>query len=171
MPTPHVSLREVKREERDVLANLLELYCHDLSPYFPVTLGPDGRFGYAYLPRYWKEPGVRFPLFIEADGALAGFALAMRGSPATNDASHLDVAEFFVLRALRKRGIGERAAALLWDALPGHWTVRVARANEGAVRFWERAITRYTGSAPHGRGLAQGGIDRVLFELDAPPPR
>ncbi len=44
-----------------LLANLLESYCHDLGAVFPaVELGPDGRFGYPALPRYWAEPDRRF---------------------------------------------------------------------------------------------------------------
>ena len=47
-----------------LLANLLELYVHDLSEVFPrIEIGADGRFGYDPLPLYWSEPerrGERF---------------------------------------------------------------------------------------------------------------
>ena len=45
-----------------LLANLLELYVHDLSEVFPrIEMGADGRFGYDPLPLYWSEPERRFP--------------------------------------------------------------------------------------------------------------
>ena len=145
MPSPLVTLEPAARADEPVLRNLLELYVHDLSEIFPqARVGPDGRFGYDMLPLYWKEPGRRWPFLIRADGALAGFALAMRGSPATEDPDDLDVAEFFVLRGHRRAGVGRIAAPLLWDRIPGAWTVRVSTANRPGVPFWESVVRAYT---------------------------
>lgn len=127
-----------------LLSNLLELYIHDLSEVFPIEPGPDGRFGYPKLPLYWSEPDKRFPFLIRAGGKTVGFALVTRGSPATDDSEVLDVAEFFVLRRHRRSGCGRRAAALLFDRLPGHWIVRVSEGNRGALPFWESVISAYT---------------------------
>ncbi|HVN85698.1 MAG TPA: GNAT family N-acetyltransferase [Candidatus Binatia bacterium] len=126
------------------LSNLLELYAHDLSDIFPIRVGPDGRFGYDKLPRYWSEPDSHFPYLIRFNGDLAGFALVTRGSPATDAPDDLDVSEFFVLRCFRRSGIGRRAAFLLWDRMPGQWVVRVSEMNRGALPFWEGAIREYT---------------------------
>jgi predicted acetyltransferase len=129
------------------LANLLELYIHDLSAVFPrVELGEDGRYGYPKLPLYWSEPDQRFPFLIRCDGRLAGFALATRES-ATGNVEAFDIAEFFILRQHRRSGIGRRAAVLLWRRLPGSWTVRVSEGNLGALRFWARVIEDYTNRA------------------------
>lgn len=108
---------------------------------FPdVVLGPDGRYGYPRLPLYWSEPDRRFAFVIRADGQVAGFVLATWGSPAAEDPEVLDVAEFFVLRRYRRRGVGQRAARLLWRRLPGRWTVRVAEGNRGGLAFWEDVL-------------------------------
>ena len=127
-----------------LLANLLELYIHDLSEVFPVEPGPDGRFGYPKLPLYWSEPERRFPFLIRAGGKTVGFAFATRGSPASDDPEVLDVAEFFVLRRHRRGGCGRSAAALLFDRLPGRWIVRVSEGNRGGMSFWESVISAYT---------------------------
>jgi predicted acetyltransferase len=129
------------------LSNLLQLYLHDLSEVFPIEVGPDGRFAYAPLPLYGSEPGKRFPFLIRSGATLAGFALATRGSPATDDPGDLDVAEFFVLRRHRRAGVGRRAAFLLWDRLPGSWVVRVSEANRAGLPFWQAAVREYTGGA------------------------
>jgi predicted acetyltransferase len=136
----------VRAEARDhgLLANLLELYIHDLSEVFSVHVGADGRFGYPQLAAYWSEPENRFAYLIRVDGAVAGFALARIGSPFGTEPSDLDVAEFFVLRGERRGGVGRRAAFLLWDQLPGHWVVRVSEANRGGIAFWPDAISAYT---------------------------
>ena len=162
-----VILTAVRAEQASTLANLLELYCHDLSIYFPISIGSDGRYGYPHLAQYFSEPGKRHAYFIEHDRKLSGFALATRGSSAAQDPNDLDVAEFFVLRSHRRHGVGERAAGLLWSELRGHWVVRVASHNEPALAFWRRAIQRYTGHGPVGRTLMLGGMERTLFELDS----
>jgi predicted acetyltransferase len=164
MPDP-VELRAVSPAEAPILANLLELYCHDLSVYFPIRVGADGRFGYPSLPRYFSEPGARFAFFVQSQGALAGFALATRGSPASARSDVWDVAEFFVLRQYRQQGVGEAAAARLWNLLRGDWLVRVACANQPALAFWRRATRQYTGHGAPERELTQGGVPRVVLEL------
>ena len=128
-----------------LLANLLELYVHDLSEVFPrIEIGADGRFGYDPLPLYWSEPERRFPFFIRCGERIAGFVLVTRGSPASDDPDVFDVAEFFILRRHRRSGIGRLAAFLVWDRLPGRWIVRVSEANRGAVPFWAGVTAEYT---------------------------
>jgi predicted acetyltransferase len=139
-----VTIEHATRADSALLANLLELYVHDLSEVFPVELGPDGRFGYPKLPLYWSEPDHRFAFLIRAGDKTLGFALVTRGSPATADPDVLDIAEFFILRRHRRSGYGTRAAALLFDRFPGRWFVRVSEGNRGAVPFWQSAIAAYT---------------------------
>jgi predicted acetyltransferase len=139
-----VILRRATPDMAPLLQNLLQLYIHDMSEFFPVELGPDGRFSSEKLPLYWAEPAGRHAFVIECGGRVAGFALATRGSPATDTASDLDVAEFFVLRAYRRSGVGRQAAFMLWDNLPGQWVVRVSAANRAGLRFWSEVIRAYT---------------------------
>ena len=140
-PSPSVSLDAATAADATLLGNLLELYIHDVSGVFTnVVLGPDGRFGYPHLPRYWAEPDRRFAFIIRWNGEVAGFVLATRGSPVAEDPDVLDIAEFFVLRRYRSLGVGRQAALLLWRQLPGTWTVRVAEANRGASAFWKRVL-------------------------------
>src|SRR5882724_5723307 len=149
MEEPHEIVLDVATvADATLLSNLLELYAHDLSAAFPnVELGADGRFGYDKLPLYWSEPERRFPFLLRCDGRVAGFALVTRGSPASDDPSVLDVAEFFVLRRYRRSGVGRRAAILLWNRLPGSWVVRVSEGNLGALPFWTRVIAERTDGA------------------------
>jgi predicted acetyltransferase len=146
LSVPTVSLDAATRADATLLANLLELYTHDLSSVFPeVLLGPDGRFGYPKLSLYWAEAERRFAFIVRADGYVAGFILATRGSPAVDDPEALDVAEFFVLRRYRRAGVGSRAAALLWRRLPGRWVVRVSEANRNGLAFWTHVVEAASG--------------------------
>lgn len=146
--TDSITLDPATALDTELLSNLLELYIHDLSAVFPnIEPGANGRFGYAKLPLYWAEPERRFAFLIRADARIAGFALVTRGSPASDDPNVFDVAEFFVLRRYRRSGVARRAAALLWNRLPGAWIVRVSEGNRGALPFWTRVIAEFTGGA------------------------
>jgi predicted acetyltransferase len=146
MPVSHGVVLDVATPgDATLLSNLLQLYIHDLSEAFPsIELGADGRYGYEPLPLYWSEPERRFPFLIRFETRVVGFALAMRGSPATDDPEVFDVAEFFVIRRHRRSGIGREAAFQLWNRLAGRWIVRVSEGNPGAIRFWTDVITEYT---------------------------
>jgi predicted acetyltransferase len=168
---PDVSLSFATERDAPVLANLLELYVHDLSEIFPVALGADGRYGYDRLHLYWSEPGRRFPFLVHAKDELAGFALATRGSPATDDPNDLDVAEFFVTRRHRRGGVGRRAACMLWDRLPGRWIVRVSQGNRGGMAFWSGVIAAYARGA-HAESTRPGTpFPWRVFSFESRPPR
>lgn len=143
-----VGLETVAADDAGVLSNLMELYIHDLSDVFlQVKLGADGRFGYAKLDLFFSDPARRFPLLIRYGGQIAGFILATRGSPVSDDPAVFDVTEFFVMKRWRHLGVGRRAASLLWDRLPGRWSVRVSKQNARAIPFWSEVIAGYTGRA------------------------
>jgi predicted acetyltransferase len=148
-----VAIEQATSRDANLLSNLLELYIHELSGAFPhLEVGEDGRFGYRRLPLYWSEPESRFAFVIKWQGRIAGFAFATRGSPASDDPSTLDVAEFFVLRQYRRRGVGSHGAHLLWKRLPGRWTVRASSGLPSAVDFWRRTVS----------DVAEGDLDWVL---------
>ena len=142
-PIDAVTLQRATPDMAPLLENLLTLYIHELSGVFGIDIGADGRFQYDKLPLYWSETETRQAFLIRAGGRVAGFALVTRGSPATTDPQDLDVAEFFVLRRFRRTGVGQRAAALLWNALPGSWVVRVSEGNTPALAFWKNALQSY----------------------------
>jgi predicted acetyltransferase len=140
-----IAIEQATPDKLTLLANLLELYLHDMSETFPIEPGGDGRFGYSKLSLYWSEPEKRFPFLIRAASATVGFALVTRGSPATDNPDVFDIAEFFVLRRHRRSGCGRLAAALLFDRFPGRWIVRVSEGNSGALPFWQSVVTAHTG--------------------------
>jgi predicted acetyltransferase len=139
-----ITLQRATRDLGPLLRDLLNSYIHELSEIFPVERGPDGRFEYERLSVYWDEPEGRHAFVINRGDNVAGFALATRGSPATDDPDDYDVAEFFVLPAYRRWGVGRHAAIALWNEMPGQWVVRVSEANRPGLRFWTEVIAAYT---------------------------
>lgn len=149
-----VEVRLVAQEEKDVLAQLLELYLYDLSELTAADVGPHGRYGYRYLDDYWTESD-RHPFLLRVDTRLAGLALVRSGSP------H-DMAEFFVMRKHRRKGVGRRAALALFDMFPGEWRIRQLAANPAATAFWRSVIpVPFTES-----GIEMGPMQR--FRADRP---
>ena len=70
----NVELTPVAEEHKSVLANLIQLYCHDFSEIRGYDLTAHGTFTYRYLDHYFLEE-TREACFITADGALAGFTM------------------------------------------------------------------------------------------------
>lgn len=143
----NVEVRSVPREQAHVVKNLMQLYLYEASDLegageFLEEMGADGRYEPFEFDTYWEQPG-RYPFLIWADGKLAGFALIAERSEQDRHA----VTEFFVLRVLRRRRIGESAARFLFDHYPGEWEVSELTVNEPAREFWRAVIGRYAGGA------------------------
>ncbi len=155
----------VSRQE-PVLANLLQLYAHDFSEFHDVELENDGRFCYQQLPLYWREPN-RHPFLVRVDDKLAGFVLVKQGSEISVNESAWDIAEFFVLRAYRRRGVGTQAAHAIWRRFPGPWEVRVIESNHPARLFWQRAISSFTGFTIPASQLEKDGQRWSVFTFQS----
>jgi predicted acetyltransferase len=143
-----------------VLANLLELYAHDFSEFRELEIGEDGRFGYTSLGLYWSEAG-RHPFLIRIEGKLAGLVLVARNESAW------DMAEFFVMRGARRRGVGSRVAHEVWRRFPGPWEVRVIETNVAGRAFWAGVISTFTSRVCEPVRVLKGGVGWYVFSFAA----
>jgi predicted acetyltransferase len=136
-------------EEAPIIANLMQLYVHDFSELWfdrevEGELEPDGRYsGYPGLETYWTDPTRQAWLF-RIEGRPVGFALV---NDVAHSATPVDraVAEFFVVRKHRRRGVGLAAAHALFGTAWGLWEAAVVRRNVGALAFWRQAAASYPG--------------------------
>lgn len=163
---PRTELVMASREHESILANLLELYCHDFSEFNAMEIGEDGRFAYPHLASYLNEPD-REVFVARVDGKLAGFVFVKRGSEISGDAAAWDLAEFFVLRGHRRRGLGTRIAHDVWRMHPGHWDVRVMESNRAGLKFWHRAVAAFAGEAVSPSRIVQGAQWWQVFRFDS----
>lgn len=58
-----------------------------------------------------------------------------------------NMAEFFVLRNYRRRGIGQTAVQWVFAHHPGRWIVKQLAQNTQAIAFWRRVIGQATGGS------------------------
>ncbi|MEM1057102.1 MAG: GNAT family N-acetyltransferase [Bacteroidota bacterium] len=132
-----VTLQEASREDTPVLRQLLNLHLHDLSEFEPADLGADGRFAYPYLDLYWTEVG-RHAFLVRVESALAGFALV--NTHVYLEGSERSLAELFIARRYRGRGVGRHVVRDVLGRSPGVWEIRVQERNRPARAFWRAVL-------------------------------
>ncbi len=138
---PAVTFKSASWDDKPVLARLLELYQHDMTPYWPQDLNVHGEYGFA-VDRYLRNPRLSATLFF-VDGRHAGFGLV---DPDVSLAGNeFWMGQFFVLRKYRRLGVGRAGAFHLFDRFAGLWEVGQMPLNLPARDFWRRTIGAYTG--------------------------
>ena len=163
----HVDVVQTTGEQLPALARLYQLYAHDLSEFTGDCPDEDGLLPAPDLERYLDSPERRAYLFGVGEPR-AGFALVNRWSP-SGSGTDWQIAEFFVVRHYRRRGLGTDAARSVFARLPGIWEIGVLETNAPAIRFWTHAV-----SWPRchdlqrlvGNGLRWSG---PIFRFEVPP--
>jgi predicted acetyltransferase len=136
----NIEVIEATREQIPILQNLGHSYVYDLSELTGWSCNPDGLFG-CRDDEFWFGDTHHF--LVRVGGEIAGFACVNRE---VNDArSDWDVAEFFILRKFRGKGVGKYVARWLFDRFPGHWEVGQMLPNTPAIAFWDKVVAEYTG--------------------------
>jgi predicted acetyltransferase len=119
----------------------MQLYLYDFAEFDDRRPDRDGRFEYRWLDAYWTDDD-RHPYLLRVGGSPAGFALVrdttVADTPRTSPFHEL--AEFFVLRTHRGRGIGKAAAQRVLRLHPGSWRITEVAHNAPAIAFWRRTI-------------------------------
>ena len=144
-PELEISVRaeEVREEQRQTLANLMQKYLYEMTRYYPIAMGEDGNYNYKYLPLYFEEEARR-AYFFYAGEALVGFALindySFTGEPTDNS-----IAEFTIFPACRGRGYGLAAVEALRALRPGSWQLKYSPENEAGARLWQKVKGRCNG--------------------------
>lgn len=161
---PDVRVSPATAEERPLLERLAQFYIYDFSELEPAQsdeLDFDARGGYDAEPLiadYWSDPD-RHPLLIRVGDKIAGFALINTHSHRGGRVER-NMAEFFVARKFRRRGVAREAVRQILALYPGRWEVAAAERNATAKAFWPGAIaaagvsglTRVEGDGAHWRG-------------------
>jgi predicted acetyltransferase len=149
---------------RALIRNLYPLYLHDLSAFTEFyDVDARGVWFPDYLPGWLdRRLPVMHPMVIREGGRPAGFALVgERPFPHMTPGRDLRMCEFFVLNRLRRRGVGRRAAAAIFDRFRGVWEVSELPANERAVAFWRRVIADVTGGR-YTEAIERGDVVQVF---------
>ncbi|GAA3434884.1 GNAT family N-acetyltransferase [Kutzneria kofuensis] len=134
-----VTLRLADTTSRPVVERLGQLERHDLSPWTGDLPGYAGLFDYPRLSRFFTDADHDAYL-IYSDGQLAGFSLVR---PFDGGATFIHA--FFVVRALRRQGVGLAAATDLLRSRRGRWAIAFLEQNAPAARFWKQVAAEVVG--------------------------
>jgi predicted acetyltransferase len=160
-----VSVRDSRntREDRRWIESVYRDYLNDLAPaatgIFPA-LGEIGHRVPDQLMRWYADPNAQVMTILYGDQR-AGFAMvnqrlrqslgvgmaaAVGADAPPQPTPEYSMAEFFIARPWRRRGIGAQAVRLLLDRFTGQWLITEHLLNVAAVKFWRRVVAAYTGS-------------------------
>ncbi|SDU76277.1 GNAT family N-acetyltransferase [Jiangella alkaliphila] len=134
-----ITLRLADTSMRPVVERLGQLERHYLSQFTGDQPGPDGLFDFPRLSRFFTDAD-HHAFLIHSDGRLAGFCLVR---PFDDGASFIHA--FFVVRALRRHGVGLAAATELLRSRRGRWVIAFMEQNAPAARFWRQVATEVVG--------------------------
>lgn len=167
-----VTLRDVRNDDDDVawIRAAYREYVAELSVsrsgIFPVS--GEWRSRDDELLADWVRDPAAHPFVILADGARAGFARVIRLPAWPRGGADFRMSEFFIAPASRRRGVGERAASLMFSRFEGEWEVVEDAANRPALEFWRRVIGAQ--AAGRFREIREGNQIRQRFRSVVRPP-
>lgn len=146
-----VSVRDARESlpDRLWLQQVYRDYLDDLAPVsggtglFPA-LGEIGHREPDQLARWFGDPNA-FPMVILESAEPVGFAMVTRARPGhVQPQPDYRMAEFFVARRHRRRGIGALAVQIILSRFAGRWEINEYLRNTAAVAFWRRVVAGYT---------------------------
>ena len=137
-----IELKLVKKDEKEILRNLLEKYEYEFSQYDGREINNYGLFGYDYLDNYWTEEN-RFHYFIYVDNKLAGFVM-INDYKEVNFETNYTLSEFFVIYKYRNMGVGKYVANYVFNRYNGKWQLTYLQKNEIAKKFRNIVVNECT---------------------------
>lgn len=143
--------------EKPVLRQLLGDCLVELGRYGEVDLA------YPYFDAYWEAGEHRWPYLIRLGGRTVGFAFVNTWSP-SGRGTDFAMAEFYVVPAARRSGVGRAAATDIIRRHAGQWELGIMAMNAPARRFWPAAIAAAGASALERVNIAGDTIYRFRIE-------
>ena len=139
----NITIEPIRIEQKSVFVQMMELYLYDFSEFSGEDINEYGYFGYPRIDDYWNEAG-RHPFLIRVDGRIAGLVLVRSCCEHTHLSNPHNIAEFFVMKKYRRKGVGRAAAMKVFDMFPGGWEISQWENNLPARSFWKQVIDEYT---------------------------
>ncbi|MEO8401319.1 MAG: GNAT family N-acetyltransferase [Gammaproteobacteria bacterium] len=132
-------------DDYPTIQNMARFYMNDMCEFLAQEAGwvipEDGLYECIDFKKYWEKENC-FPFLIRYANELAGFVIVDKQG--SHPAVDFNIAQFFVLRKFKGKGVGRDSAEYCFNKFRGNWEVRVMPGNEGAYRFWRAVIKRYT---------------------------
>lgn len=128
------------------LCNLARFYAYDMSEFYGDEPGwemeDDGLYGVGINYKNYFANENAFPFLIRYKNELAGFAIVDKES--IDPLAEYNMAQFFILRTYKRKGLGKYVAFQCFEKFRGAWEVHVMPKNKTAYLFWRSIIGEFT---------------------------
>ncbi|HYF82992.1 MAG TPA: GNAT family N-acetyltransferase [Clostridia bacterium] len=139
----NIEVVKVLLEEKQILDNLLKMYCYEWSQYNKFDVNHQGEYEFEYqISDYWDKEN-HYPYFVKVNGILAGFVL-IDGKFELYLNHDYEMAEFFIMYKYRRAGVGRYVAKAVFDMFHGKWEIGIHPHNITSLRFWGSIVDEYT---------------------------
>lgn len=133
-------------EDHSIMLNLARFYAYEISEFVPHKKNweqsQDGLHDLGIdFEKYWEKENC-FPFLVRYQGEWVGFMIVDKEG--SNSETDFNMAQFFVLRRFKSKGIGRYMAYYCFNHFQGEWEITVMPGNEGAYRFWRTILKQYT---------------------------
>jgi len=118
------------------------MFRHDMSEFGGQLPNPDGTFRAERLAAAFEDRNWAAYVFTGPEDRPVGFAIIR-----SLDGPARVLNSFFVVRPMRRAGVGLLAVSAIVAEHPGPWEVAFQDANTAAVRFWRRVATELAGDS------------------------
>ena len=133
-----IKLRIAKKEERHLIENLLQMYLHNISEYFPIDFNSKTcTYEYDDIGKYFDE-SVNYAIIFMNDEDVIGFSLVD-----FIDNTYV-VQEMFILNNYKNKGFGEGCITKVFDDFNGDWIIKSLPLSPKSENFWNKTINKYT---------------------------
>ncbi|MFJ9681865.1 GNAT family N-acetyltransferase [Streptomyces sp. NPDC101194] len=136
-----LSVRLADEADRPTLERLWSMFRHDMSEFSGALPRPDGTFRSDRLHAAFTQADWA-PYLVTSGEFPVGLAFVRSLTGPTRVLS-----SFFVVRGVRRTGIGLRAVQEVVTKHPGPWEVAFQESNDAAVGFWRRVAAEIAGDA------------------------
>lgn len=170
MMTEHDTVKLIPASKSDfsIVYNLARFYSYDISEFFGDESGwemeEDGLYGVGIDYQKYFEDKNAFPFLIRYREELAGFAIIDKDS--IDPSADFNMAQFFILRTYKRKGLGRYSAFQCFKKFKGTWEVHVFPQNTAAYKFWRSIITEFTNNNFSERTLKNTkNEERIAFKF------
>lgn len=138
-----VTLEKYPLIEKEALKALMIAYFKEINPSSIIQQSTGEELDYPYLDTYWQDLN-RAPYKILYNNTVVGFLLINDWVMHKAFKANHSIAEFYILPAFRRKGIGRKAAFKIFEQMGGKWEIRQLRSNPKSTPFWRSILTAFT---------------------------
>lgn len=118
--------------DHPAIQNMGRFYVYDMSEYMFSEPGweipEDGLYECINFKKYWELDSTAYPFLIKYKDELAGFVIV--DQKGLDDQVDFNMAQFFILRKFKSKGLGKFVAQTCFEKFKGSWEVNVMLENQ-----------------------------------------